>query len=94
MLGDRKLFRQAGRFEMDVSTGIDWFEIRGQIDFEGQTVRLPDLLAAARKGEGFVRLGDGTMGMLPEKWLARHGALLELGHLEAAKSASPAPRSA
>jgi len=82
VLGDRKLFRNGGDLSLDVTTGIDWFEIHGQMDFEGQTVPLPELLAAARKGERFIRLGDGSMGLLPEKWLAQHGALLDLGRVE------------
>ena len=35
---------------------------------------LPELLAALRRGENTVVLGDGTLGMLPEEWLARYGA--------------------
>lgn len=85
VLGNRKLFRSSGQFAINVITGIDWFELDGKIDFGGQSASLPELLAAARKGERFVRLGDGSMGMLPEKWLAQHRALLELGQAEDGK---------
>jgi superfamily II DNA or RNA helicase len=79
VLGNRALFRRPGDFAVDFRSGIDWFELNGQVDFEGQAVALPELLAAYRKGERFVRLGDGSMGMLPQEWLARHGAILEFG---------------
>ena len=62
-----------------MTTGIDWFELGGQVDFGGQAVPLPDLLAAARRGETMVTLGDGSMGMLPEDWLKKYGMLADLG---------------
>ncbi len=74
-----KLIRPAGEFKLAVTTGIDWFELGGQVDFGGQAVELPDLLAAARRGETMVTLGDGSMGMLPEDWLKKYGMLADLG---------------
>ena len=32
-----KLIRQAGEFKLAVTTGIDWFELGGQVDFGGQS---------------------------------------------------------
>ena len=77
-----KLIRPAGEFKLAVTTGIDWFELGGQVDFGGQELSLPDLLAAARRGETMVALGDGSMGMLPEDWLKKYGMLVELGATE------------
>ena len=65
-----------------MTTGIDWFELGGQVDFGGQEVALPDLLDAARRGETMVTLGDGSMGMLPEDWLKKYGMLVDLGTAE------------
>ena len=45
-----KLYRTGGSFKMNVASGVDWFELHGEADFEGQTVPLPQLLAAIRKG--------------------------------------------
>ncbi|MBV8782353.1 MAG: DEAD/DEAH box helicase, partial [Phycisphaerae bacterium] len=44
----------------------------GKVDFGGQSVSLPALLAAMRRGETTVALGDGTFGLLPEEWLAKY----------------------
>ena len=74
-----KLIRPAGDFKLAVTTGIDWFELGGQVDFGGQGLSLPDLLAATRRGETMVTLGDGSMGMLPEDWLKKYGVLVDLG---------------
>ncbi len=77
-----KLIRPAGEFKLALSTGIDWFDLDGGIDYGGQSVSLPDLLSAARRGETMIELGDGSMGMLPEEWLKKYGMLAELGIAE------------
>jgi superfamily II DNA or RNA helicase len=76
---DGRLYRRGGVATLDVRSGIDWFELRGAVDFDGVSVGLPALLAAARRGDGFVALGDGTFGLLPEEWLARAGRIASLG---------------
>ncbi len=74
-----KLYRSAGRFKLAVASGVDWFELRGEADFEGQTVRLPALLAALRRGEKFVPLSDGSLGLLPEEWIQKFAPVANLG---------------
>ena len=76
---DGKLYRQPGAINIEVTSGIDWFELHGTADFNGQTVKLPTLLAALRRGENTVRLDDGTFGILPEQWLAKYGLLADMG---------------
>jgi superfamily II DNA or RNA helicase len=65
-----------------VSSGIDWLQITTLGD-GGVTVDLRDLLSALKSGRRTVLLGDGTMGMLPEQWLARVAPVLALGEAEA-----------
>ncbi|WP_337175997.1 SNF2-related protein [Paludisphaera sp.] len=77
-----KLIRPAGEFKLALSTGIDWFDLDGGMDYGGQNVSLPDLLSAARRGETMIELGDGSMGMLPDDWLKRYGLLADLGSAE------------
>jgi len=77
-----KMFRRPGEMRMEVSSGIDWFELHGEVDYGGATAKLPVLLAALRRGETMVRLDDGTYGLLPEEWLSRFGSLAELGSAE------------
>jgi SNF2 family DNA or RNA helicase len=76
-----KAFRRAGGTRVDVSSGIDWFELRGEVDYGGVTATLPQLLAALRRGDNMVRLGDGTYGLLPEEWLAQVAPLAGLGNI-------------
>jgi hypothetical protein len=74
------LYRQSSSSRLRVVSGEDWFELQGGASFDGIEVQLPQLLAAARRGEGFVKLGDGSLGILPEAWLARVAPLAALGH--------------
>ena len=74
-----KVFRRPGEFKMEVSSGVDWFELHGEVQYGETTARLPELLSAVRRGEQMVRLVDGTYGMLPEELLARIGSLVNMG---------------
>jgi superfamily II DNA or RNA helicase len=74
-----KLYRQPGEIQIEVTSGIDWFELHGKVAFGDQEATLPELLAALKRGENLVRLGDGTVGMVPEAWLKKYGLLAGLG---------------
>jgi len=82
LFAENRAFRRAGEWSLRVSSGIDWFDVEGSLDFGGVAASLPDLLKAMRAGQSFVRLGDGSLGMLPEHWLDRHGAWSEFGRAE------------
>jgi superfamily II DNA or RNA helicase len=75
-------WRAAGAFRIEVSSGLDWLDLHGGIDFDGIEVPLPEILAAIRRKESFVKLGDGGLGLLPEQWLKRWAPLVELGQAE------------
>ncbi len=67
---------------LKVESGIDWFEVSGEVDFAGDTVGLNKVLAAIRSGERFVELDDGSKGLLPEDWLETYDSLARLAHEE------------
>jgi superfamily II DNA or RNA helicase len=77
-----KLYRHPGNFHVEVRSGIDWFELHGNVDFGEAKAQLPELLAALKRGENTVRLDDGTFGLLPEDWLKKYGMLAGLGKAE------------
>ncbi|MBX3464531.1 MAG: DEAD/DEAH box helicase [Planctomycetes bacterium] len=62
-----------------VGSGVDWFEVGAELEFDGFTASLPELLRGQITVDGFVELGDGTTGMLPTSWLRRLEALRTLG---------------
>ncbi|MGH7137441.1 MAG: hypothetical protein ACREHD_16985, partial [Pirellulales bacterium] len=59
--------RRPGTTHVSLASGVDWFELDGHVDYEGEQVGLPKLLEALRRGEDFVTLGDGSRGMLPSE---------------------------
>src|SRR5206468_1470346 len=72
-------YRSPGKIKMSVRSELDWFEMDGGVEFDGKLVAFPQLLTALRSGDGYVRLGDGSVGLLPQDWLRRHGLLLAAG---------------
>ena len=82
VLGDAAAFRRPGEITVKVSSGIDWFDLEGAVDFGGQSAAMGSVLAALHKGESFVKLGDGSMGLLPEVWHAKHARWVGLGRVE------------
>lgn len=83
---DQRVVRQSGPARLSVSSGIDWFELRGTVKFETENgteeITLPQLLAAARTGRTMIQLSDGSHGLLPEEWLNEHGLLTTIGELQ------------
>lgn len=71
--------RKPGGLSISVESGIDWFELHGKVQYGDTTADVSAIVEAARRGEQFVRLGDGSMGMLPEEWLSKQGKWLGLG---------------
>jgi superfamily II DNA or RNA helicase len=59
--------------------GMDWFEVQGTFQFAGQSISLPQLIQSLRSGERLVKLGDGTLGILPEDWLKQLRPWIENG---------------
>lgn len=62
-------WRRSGRMRYSVRSSARFFELIGGLDFEGQSASFPALLEAARAKSRTVKLGDGSIGILPEKWL-------------------------
>ncbi|MEM9383071.1 MAG: hypothetical protein AAGB93_24185, partial [Planctomycetota bacterium] len=61
------LVRRATSLEASVSSGIDWFDLEGGVRFGDELIPFPQALRAARDARGFVRLGDGSTGLLPQR---------------------------
>ncbi|MBX3452042.1 MAG: DEAD/DEAH box helicase family protein [Planctomycetaceae bacterium] len=72
---DGKQVREGQDLRFQVKSGIDWFELHGNVDFGGGTVAFPELLAALSRGDQTIVLDDGSLGILPEEWIRQFGML-------------------
>jgi superfamily II DNA or RNA helicase len=86
--------RRASTPRFSVAGGIDWFELGGAVDFEGQALSVPELLRAVRAKQRMVRLGDGTTGVLPAEWLERYAPLAALAGAQEPGSGDSRPANA
>ena len=64
---------------MQVSSGIDWFDASVEIAFGDQVITIPDIKKALTQRLNFVKLGDGSIGLLPQDWLKKYGLLVKMG---------------
>lgn len=62
-----------------VSSGLDWFDAKVEIEFGNQRVGISDIKRALSVKQSFVQLGDGTLGILPDEWLKRYSLLFKVG---------------
>ena len=78
-----RVYQSPKRVSLSVRSGIDWFDLTATVEFDNETIPLGDVLAALRRRESMVRLGDGTVGLLPSEWLKRYGPLAATGEVTA-----------
>jgi SNF2 family DNA or RNA helicase len=77
-----QFFRTPEALRVQIASGVDWFEVSGGAVFDDISVPLPRLLAALKRGEQTIALGDGVVGILPAEWLKKYGMLADLGRVE------------
>ncbi len=83
VVAEGKVFRQPGESSVSIVSGVDWFELHGNVVYGETTARLPELLSAFKRGETMVILDDGSYGLLPEEWLRRFGNVAAMGDMDA-----------
>ena len=72
---DDVIRRSVTETQVRVSSGQDWFDLEGGLEFGDQFLTFPKLLEAVKKGAKTVQLDDGSEGIVPDEWLRRHGLL-------------------
>jgi superfamily II DNA or RNA helicase len=66
--GTEGVYAGFGELDLALRSSIDWFDLEASATFGSERVRLPRLLAALRKGDSFVKLSDGKLGMIRPEW--------------------------
>lgn len=62
-----------------VRSGIDWFDLCGEVQYGEVSAQLPGLLSALHRGEARIALEDGSSGLLPEDWLRQFRVIASMG---------------
>ncbi|MFN0106473.1 MAG: SNF2-related protein [Bryobacteraceae bacterium] len=79
VLAEGKPVRTSNFTKVKVSTNINWFDVEATANFDGLEAHLPELMAAMQNKSRYVRLGDGSIGLLPEEWIQRYAPLANFG---------------
>ena len=79
-LTSTRVNRNDPTISFQVSSGIDWFDVRAIVNFGELEISLKEVRRALRKKERYIKLPDGTIGAIPEEWNERYKHLFSLGH--------------
>jgi SNF2 family DNA or RNA helicase len=65
-----------------INSGQDWFDIRVNISFGNENIRLQDIRQAIVNNRNYIILKDGTIGILPEIWIQKLEKYLRHGKID------------
>jgi uncharacterized Zn finger protein len=65
--------------QIHVTSGVDWFDAKVEIEFGEQKVGIAEIKNALAEKRSFVQLTDGTLGILPDEWLKKYSLLFKVG---------------
>jgi non-specific serine/threonine protein kinase len=71
--------RNKPNISFDVSSGIDWFDVKTIVSFGELEVSLKDFRKAIQKNHNYIILSDGTIGEIPEEWFDKYKHLINIG---------------
>lgn len=71
--------RHKPAMSFDMTSGIDWFDLRFSLRYGNEEVPLKEIRQAFRLRQDFVVLSDGSLGLLPREWIEQYGLLFRLG---------------
>ncbi|MCH8567759.1 MAG: DEAD/DEAH box helicase [Balneolales bacterium] len=61
-----------------ISSGENWFEMDGKLDFEGHEINLKDIQDVLVPGTSYIKLSGNRTGEVPELWLNKLKKILHL----------------
>ncbi len=67
---------------VNVNSGIDWFDVNMEISFGDQQVSLKDVRKSIINKSNYVELKDGTLGILPQKWIEKYEHAFRSGEVK------------
>lgn len=67
---------------VNVLSGIDWFNVGLDVRYGKQKASLKELSKSIRNRNKYVRLGDGTDGILPAEWIRKIAGYFQAGEID------------
>lgn len=80
-LKDNKLSQYKAEISIKVISGIDWFETLAKVEYNGEAISLKHLHKSIRNKSQFIKLDDGTMGILPDEWVQKFTSYFNAGEV-------------
>lgn len=95
--GIDKLFNCKIRLEepkltIEVSSGIDWFDLKGEANLGEENIPFEQVMNAISNHERFIKLSDGTIGVIPKKWLNKLSGVMGLFEYDKQKRTAKASK--
>lgn len=77
-LSAARVNRNRPTISFTVSSGIDWFDLDAVVSYGEMEVSMKELRKVIRKKGRYIKLADGSIGAIPEEWIARYRHLFAL----------------
>ena len=77
-LKSARVNRHKPTLSLNVSSGIDWFDLQAIVKFGDIEATLKDVRKALKRKERYIKLADGTIGEIPDEWVERYKHLFGL----------------
>ncbi|MGI9582861.1 DEAD/DEAH box helicase [Chryseobacterium sp. RRHN12] len=81
-LKNNKLNAHRAKINIQITSGLDWFNAKLKVGFGPKEASLKQLHRAIRNKSKFVQLDDGSMGILPEEWMEKISAYFRAGEID------------
>ncbi len=72
-LSNNRFNANKAKISTRIVSGIDWFDVHTQVKFGSSEARIKDIQKAVLNKSRFVKLDDGTQGILPQEWIDQFG---------------------
>jgi SNF2 family DNA or RNA helicase len=78
LYGKERRLKSYSKVQLELSSSVDWFEVKGHIDYGSERVPIGEMLEAIRSNSRYILLSNGEFGLLPDQWIAKNRHLLEM----------------
>ncbi|HET8828703.1 MAG TPA: DEAD/DEAH box helicase, partial [Pelobium sp.] len=80
-LDNNSLNLNKAKISIKIISGLNWFNINIKAGFGARKASLKHLHKAIRNKHKYVKLDDGTLGILPEEWISKFSEYFEAGEI-------------